>query len=62
MLEIGLHPLRAVDQELHEGFGLLQQSVVHPAAIGATQLRLEFPFEVGFRGAKEQPTQLIGSY
>lgn len=41
MLEIGVHPFCAVDQELHEGCCLLQQSVAHPAAVGAVQLRLE---------------------
>ena len=46
MLEIEAHPLRAVDQELHEGSRLLQQSVRRPAAIGAAQLCLEIPVQV----------------
>ncbi len=51
MLEIGLHSLRAVDQELHEGGGLLQQPVACPAALSAAQLRLEVPVEVLVRVA-----------
>lgn len=46
MLKIGFHPLQAVDQELHEGCGLLQQSVGRLAAIGAAQPRLEIPVQV----------------
>ncbi len=51
MLEIGFHPLRAVDQELHEGGRLLQQPSWCSAAIGAAQLRLEVPVEVFIRVA-----------
>ena len=51
MLEIGLHPLRAVDQKLHEGCSLLQQCSWCSAAIGAAQLRLEVPVEVFIRVA-----------
>ena len=46
MLEIGLHSHRAVDQELHEGSSLLQQSVARPAAAGAAHLRLKVSVEV----------------
>jgi hypothetical protein len=54
MLEIGLHSLRAVDQELHEVCGLLQQSVEHPAAVGAAHLRLEVPVELFIRVALQR--------
>ena len=46
MIEIELHPFRAADQELHEGYGLLQQPSLCSAAIGAARLRLEVPVEV----------------
>lgn len=51
MFKIGSHPIQAIDQELHEGCGLLQQSVARPAAVGAAQLRLEVPVEVFMRVA-----------
>ena len=51
MIEIGLHPLRAADEKLHEGGGLLQQSAWCSAAIGAAQLRLEVPVEILVRVA-----------
>ncbi len=51
MLEIGFHPLRAIDQELHEGRSLLQQCARCCAAISAAQLRLEVPVEVLVRVA-----------
>lgn len=51
MLEIGFLPLRAVDQELHEGCCLLQQPSWRSAAIGAVQLRLEVLVEVFIRVA-----------
>lgn len=46
MLEIGLDPLWAIDQELHEGSGLLQQRLARATAVGTAQIRLEVPVEV----------------
>lgn len=54
MIEIGLHPFRAADQELHEGCSLHQQSVACAAVVSATQLRLEVPVEVLVRVALQR--------
>lgn len=46
MLEIGLDPLGAVGQKLHEGCCLLQQPIARAAALGVAQMSLEVPVEV----------------
>ena len=51
MIEIGFHPLWAADEKLHEGCGLVKKTVARPAAISASQVRLEIPVEVLVRVA-----------
>jgi hypothetical protein len=51
MIEIGLHPLGALDQELDEGSSLREQTVASPAAISAAQVRLDVPLEIFVRVA-----------
>ena len=46
MIEIGLHALGAVEEELHEGGAFFQQSMARAAAVRAAQVRLEVPVEV----------------